>query len=57
VGTYRNEAEQLIGQLRASLAYGDIEQIMKGGLHEYVDGLQRQLNAIGDAVQTLFFHI
>lgn len=57
VGTYRNEAERLIGQLRASLAYEDIEQIMKGGLHEYVDGLQRQLNTIGDAVQTLFFQI
>ncbi len=57
VGTYRNDAERLIGQLRASLDYADIEQIMKGGLHEYVDGLQVQLNGITDAIQTLFFDI
>jgi uncharacterized alpha-E superfamily protein len=57
VGTYRSEAERLMGQLRASLDYADIEQIMRGGLHEYVDGLQVQFNSIGDAVQTLFFEI
>ncbi len=57
VGTYRSETERLIGQLRASLDYADIEQIMKGGLHEYVDGLQIQLNSIGEAIQTLFFQI
>ena len=57
VGTYRNDAERLIGQLRASLDYADIEQIMKGGLHEYVDWLQVQLNGITDAIQTLFFDI
>jgi len=57
VGTYRSEAERLIGQLRASLDYADIEQIMKGGLHEYVDSLQGQLNSISDAIQTLFFQI
>jgi uncharacterized alpha-E superfamily protein len=57
VGTYRSEAERLMGQLRASLDYADIEQIMKGGLHEYVDGLQVQFNGIGDAIQTLFFQI
>ena len=57
VGTYRSEAERLIGQLRASLDYADIEQIMRGGLHEYVDGLQVQLNSIGEATQSLFFDI
>jgi uncharacterized alpha-E superfamily protein len=57
LGTHKSEAERLLGQLRASLDYADIEQIMKGGLHEYVDGLQDQLNSIGDAIQTLFFQI
>jgi uncharacterized alpha-E superfamily protein len=57
VGTYRSEAERLMGQLRASLDYADIEPIMQGGLHEYVDGLQAQFNGIGDAIQTLFFQI
>jgi uncharacterized alpha-E superfamily protein len=57
VGTHRSEAERLIGQLRASLDYADIEQIMKGGLHEYVDGIQVSLNGIGAAIQKLFFQV
>src|SRR6266511_2459504 len=57
IGTYRSEAERQIGQLRASLDYADSEQIMKHGLHEYVDGLQLSLNSVGDAIHSLFFEI
>ncbi len=57
VGTYRNEAERRLGQLRASLDYANIEQIMKDGLHEYVDGLQLSVNCIGEAIHSLFFEI
>jgi uncharacterized alpha-E superfamily protein len=57
VGTYRSEAERLIGQLRAGLDYADIEKIMSDGLHEYVDGLQHSLNSVSDAIQAAFFQI
>jgi uncharacterized alpha-E superfamily protein len=53
---YANEADRRLGQLRASLDYGDVAQIVSGGLHQYLDGLQRNLNDIGMAIDERFFH-
>jgi uncharacterized alpha-E superfamily protein len=50
-----HESERLIGSLQASLAYASIEDVMQHGLHQYIDGLQRSLNDIGDAIQNSFF--
>ncbi|HMJ52411.1 MAG TPA: alpha-E domain-containing protein [Polyangiaceae bacterium] len=57
IGTYRNDAERFIGQLRATLDYAEIEQIMSAGLHEYVDGIQAGCNNVGVAIQRQFFQI
>jgi uncharacterized alpha-E superfamily protein len=54
-GSYRNLAEQLLGRLKAELAYTDIQMIIKQGTHEFIDGLQTRLNEIGDAVHDTFF--
>jgi uncharacterized alpha-E superfamily protein len=54
-GTYCNAAEQQLGRLRSELDYTDVESIIQGGLHEYIDRFQTQLNAVGDAVNTTFF--
>ena len=54
---YRNVAEQRLGQLAARLNYSDIEEIMKEGLHEFIDSLQLQLNRIDDAIHETFFAI
>lgn len=54
-GTYSNAAEQRLGRLRSELDYTDVETIIQGGLHEYIDRLQTQLNAVGDAVNETFF--
>ncbi len=54
---YRNVAEQRLGQLTARLNYSDIEEIMKEGLHEFIDSLQFQLNRIDDAIRETFFAI
>jgi uncharacterized alpha-E superfamily protein len=43
-GGYSNEAERLVGQLRARLDFVDIQTIMASGLHEYLDDLQSTLN-------------
>jgi uncharacterized alpha-E superfamily protein len=53
--SFESEAERLIGRLRSELDYAKIEEIMEEGLHEYVDGLQGQLNEVGSAVQAQFF--
>ena len=57
IGTYQCEAERLLGQLRARLDYATIDDVMAGGLHEYVDGLQGAINDIGTAIHKQFFEV
>ena len=37
-GTFRTPAEQRLGRLRSELDYGNIEEIIGGGIHEFIDG-------------------
>jgi uncharacterized alpha-E superfamily protein len=53
-GTFHNAAEQRLGRLRAELNYADIQDIMRGGLHAFLDRFQRQLNQLDDAVFATF---
>ena len=55
IGMYRNLAEQRFGQLRAELAYTDIEQIIGRGLHEFLDGFQKKLNLADQCIFDTFF--
>jgi len=55
VGMYSNEAERRCGQLAASLAYARVSDVIRGGLHEFLDELQQSLNQIGDAMFASFF--
>jgi uncharacterized alpha-E superfamily protein len=48
-------AERRLGRLQANLSYTSIEDVMEQGLHHYIDGLQRSLNDVGDAIQTGLF--
>jgi uncharacterized alpha-E superfamily protein len=54
-GSFCNPAEQRLGQLRAELAYTQAEEVIAGGLHEFVDDLQGRLNLVGDAIHDCFF--
>ena len=49
-GSFSNRPEQLLGQLRAELAYTRADEIISGELHEFVDDLQKRLNLVGGAV-------
>ena len=55
IGTFRNLAEQRLGQLRSELGYARVDDILTGGLHEFLDGLQSKLNLVGDAIFETFF--
>jgi uncharacterized alpha-E superfamily protein len=55
IGTFRNPAEQRLGQLRSELGYARVDDILAGGLHESLDGLQAKFNAVGDAIFETFF--
>ena len=47
---FSNEAERLSGRLCSDLNYTTIGDVMKSGLHEYLDGIQRRLNEISAAL-------
>jgi uncharacterized alpha-E superfamily protein len=48
-------AEKRLGRLRSELEYAEIGEVFKGGLHEYLDAFQTNLNGVGVAIQTTFF--
>ena len=54
-GLFRNPAEHLLAQLCAELAYAQIDDIVGSGLHEYLDGLQTNMNLVGARVAETFF--
>ena len=55
VGTYRNRAEQRLGRLCAELDFASTEEILSRGLHEFLDGLQAELNTVGEAIHEAVF--
>ncbi len=54
-GGYSNTAERRLGQLRAELAYTQAQDVISGGLHEFVDHLQTRINSVGEAIFDSFF--
>jgi uncharacterized alpha-E superfamily protein len=56
-GTFVNEVEQKLGALRAELSFVNVSEIVSSGLHEFLDNLQRRMNAIDNAMQAAYFAI
>jgi uncharacterized alpha-E superfamily protein len=54
-GTYRFAPEKLLGQLCSDLAFAGVDEIVAGGLHEYLDELQTKLNRLGTGIYDTFF--
>ena len=57
IGAFSCKSEQLLGRLCSDLSYTEIDTIIKGGLHEFIDDLQERINQIGEAVFERFFAI
>lgn len=55
-GQFTNQAEKLSGRLLSELRFSSIEDIWEKGLHQAMDGLQVQLNHIGDAILDTYIH-
>src|ERR1017187_6734207 len=49
-GTFHYRSERLMGLLRADLDFTPVDQILSGGLHSYLDGLQGKINEIDNAL-------
>ena len=54
-GTFASPAEQRLGKLHARLAFTRADEIVAGGMHEFLDDTQSQLNQTGRAVHETFF--
>jgi uncharacterized alpha-E superfamily protein len=54
VGAFRYRSEQLMGQLRAELDFTSVDTVIRGGLHEYLDGLQLKMNAVDSSLREDF---
>jgi uncharacterized alpha-E superfamily protein len=53
--TYSNSAELKLGRLRSDMNYSEIDEIISGGIHEYLDQFQVKLNQVGNAIYDSFF--
>lgn len=49
-----SEPERLVGRLRADLTYTRPEEIIKDGLHAFLDNVQGRCNAIGNAISQTY---
>jgi uncharacterized alpha-E superfamily protein len=55
IGDVAGEAERVLGRLRAQLSYDRPDEVLKLGLHEYIDDLQASFNDVSSAIQKQFF--
>jgi len=54
-GSFGNRAEQALGRLLAEFDYTRTEEVLSGGLHEFLEATQERLNHVGVAVEDTFF--
>ena len=55
MGAFSWPSERLTGMLRAELDFTSVDQIIRGGLHGYLDQLQIKMNAIDAGLSEDFF--
>ncbi len=56
ITTVRNagRVERLAGRLRASLDYDQIDEIMSGSMHSYLENIQFQCRQINEAIYQVY---
>jgi uncharacterized alpha-E superfamily protein len=53
-GQFRNRAEKALGKLAAELRYTDMDDILRRGLHLWLDAFQARLNEVGGLVDQAY---
>ena len=51
IHAYRFRSEQLLGQLESELNFAGVDDILRDGLHEYLDGLQDKMNEVDNSLR------
>jgi uncharacterized alpha-E superfamily protein len=54
IGTFREPTEKLLGQICSDLAYANVDEVMREGLHEYLDALQVKINLASSGIYEHF---
>lgn len=54
---FSNKAQKKLGALKSQLEYSDINDIVIGGMHEFLDDTQVKLNEISVAIYQSFFDV
>ncbi len=54
---YSNPAERLAGLLQSRFTYTTVGEVLLSGMHEFLDSLQADLNAVGSAIFDTYFAI
>lgn len=57
VGAFSNPAEKEMGKIISRLSFNDVHDVIRYGLHEYLDDFQVRLNCLGDEIFNTFFKI
>lgn len=55
IGAYGNPPEQRLGHLTSNMTYVNPADIIRGGLHEYLDELQDLINSAGQSINDFYF--
>ena len=55
VRRFANPAERALGRLVAELDYTDIADVIRAGLHDFLDAIQDKLNGVGSEITHTFF--
>ncbi len=54
-GTQRKQADKLLAHICVELAHANVNEIISGGLHEYLDRLQTNVNRVSTGIYERFF--
>ncbi|UJB70497.1 alpha-E domain-containing protein [Acaryochloris sp. 'Moss Beach'] len=54
LGSWCNPAERSIGRLRSELEFLTVEEIIEGGMHQFLDRLQQQMNQVDQEIFKTF---
>lgn len=57
VGRFNNSAEKEMGKIIARLSFNDVDDVIRYGLHEYLDNFQVRLNCLSEEIFNTFFKI
>lgn len=55
VGTFNNSAEKEMGKLLSQMSFNDVDDVIRYGLHEYLDDFQIKLNLLSNEIFNCFF--